>query len=89
MAAFGRVKGTDVLYKEPPEHDRLRRPLNRAFNPAVFVGMLPKIEAQAQELLAKAARPCLMEVVGDYPEPLANYMMCELSGLPGAIRQEF
>lgn len=89
LAPFGRVKETDVLYNDPPEHDRLRRPLNRAFHPAVFVGMLPKIEAQAQELLAKAARRRLMDVVGDYSEPLANYMICELLGLPGAIRQEF
>lgn len=89
LAAFGRVKETDVLYNDSPEHDRLRRPLNRAFNPAVFIGMLPKIEALAQELLAKAVRRRLMDVVGDYAEPLANYMISELLGLPSAIRQEF
>ncbi|HET7228137.1 MAG TPA: cytochrome P450, partial [Chthoniobacterales bacterium] len=89
LAAFGRVKETDVLYNDSPEHDRLRRPLNRAFNPAVFIGMLPKIEALAQELLAKAVRRRLMDVAGDYAEPLANYMISELLGLPSAIRQEF
>jgi len=89
LAPFGRVKEKDALYNDPPEHDRLRRPLNRAFHPAIFAGMLPKIEAQAQELLARAAGRRPMDVVGDYSEPLANYMIGELLGLPDAIRRKF
>ena len=56
LAPFGRVKKREVLYNDPPEHDRLRRPLNRAFNPAAFERVLPKMETQARELLAKAER---------------------------------
>jgi len=89
LAPFGCVKKKEVLYNDSPEHDRLRRPLNRAFNPAVFTALLPKIEAQAHELLAKAARRGVMDVVSDYSEPLTNYMIGELLGLPEEIRQEF
>ena len=40
------------------------------------------MEALAQELLAKAERRGSMDVVSDYAEPLADYMIGELLGLP-------
>jgi pimeloyl-[acyl-carrier protein] synthase len=89
LAPFGGVKKREVLYNDAPEHDRLRRPLNRAFNPAVFERLLPKIEAEAHELLAKAEHRRSMDVVNDYSEPLANHMIGELLGLPYANRAQF
>jgi cytochrome P450 len=89
LAPFGRVKQREVLYNDSPEHDRLRRPLNRAFTPAVFEQLRPIIEAQAHELLAKAERRGSMDVVNDYSEPLAKFMMSELLGLPHAHRTQF
>jgi pimeloyl-[acyl-carrier protein] synthase len=84
-----RVMEREVLYNDAPEHDRLRRPLNRAFNPAVFERLRPEMEALARELLAKAEQRRSMDVVGDYSEPLADYMIGELLGLPHANRVEF
>src|ERR1017187_5305784 len=46
------------------------------------------MEALAQGLLAKAERRRSMDVVSDYSEPLADYMICELLGLPHADRAE-
>jgi len=89
LAPFGRVKKREVLYNDPPEHDRLRRPLNRAFNPAAFERVLPKMEAVAHELLAGAERRQSMDVVSDYSELLADYMIGELLGLPPADRAKF
>jgi cytochrome P450 len=89
LAPFGRVMDREVLYNDAPEHDRLRRPLNRAFNPAAFGRLRPEMEALAHELLAKAERRRSMDVVSDYSEPLADYMIGELLGLPHAIRAEF
>jgi cytochrome P450 len=89
LAPLVRVMKREVLYNDAPEHDRLRRPLNRAFNPAVFERLRPGMEALAQELLAKAERRRSMDVVSDYSEPLADYMIGELLGLPHANRAEF
>jgi cytochrome P450 len=89
LAPFGRVTEREVLYNDAPEHDRLRRPLNRAFNPAAFERLRPGMEALADELLAKAERRGSMNVVSDYSEPLADYMMGELLGLPDSDRAEF
>jgi cytochrome P450 len=63
--------------------------LNRAFNPAAFERLRPEMESLAQEFLAKAERRRSMDVVSDYSEPLADYMICELLDLPHADRAEF
>jgi cytochrome P450 len=89
LAPAVRVMNKGVLYNAASEHERLRRPMNRAFNPAVFERLRPEMEAFAHELLGKAARRRSMEVVRNYSEPLADYMIGELLGLPEAHRAEF
>ncbi len=89
LAPLVRVMNKGVLYNDASEHDRLRRPLNRAFNPAAFEQLRPGIEALAHELLAKAERRRSAEVVSDYSEPLADYMIGELLGLPDTNRAAF
>src|SRR4029077_1623506 len=66
-----------------------RRPLNRAFNPTAFERLRPGMESLADKFLAKAERRRAMDVVSDYSEPLANYMICELLGVPHIDRAEF
>jgi len=89
LAPFGRVIEKAVFHQERPEHDRLRRPVNRAFNTAALEMLRPRMEALAQESLAKAGRRRSMDVVKDYSEPLGDYMFCELLGLPHADRVQF
>jgi len=83
------VMNREVLHSAAAEHDRLRRPLNRAFNPATFERLRPDLESLAQELLAQAERRGSMDVVSDYSGPLADWMIGELLGLPQADRAEF
>jgi len=89
LAPFGRVMDRVVLYTDATEHERLRRPLNRAFNPAAFERLRSEMETLADELLANAERRGSMDVVSHYARPLADYMMGELLGLPAADRAEF
>lgn len=89
LAPLGCIIKREVLYNDAPEHDRLRRPLNRAFNPAIFGQLRPKLEAAADELLANAERRRAMDVVSEYSEPFADCMIGELLGLPGHCRPEF
>jgi cytochrome P450 len=89
LAPLRGVRKKEVLYNDAPEHDRLRRPMNRAFNPATFERLRIGMESQARELLAKAGRRGAMDVVGDYSEPLADFMIGELLGLPPADRAKF
>jgi hypothetical protein len=89
LAPFERVMNKAVLHNDGFEHERLRRPLNRAFNPAIFERLRPEMQLYADELLVTAERRGGMDVIGDYSRPLANYMTSELLGLPHADRAEF
>ena len=88
LAPLGRVMKSSVLYNDAPVHDRLRRPLHRAFNPNAFERLRVEIEALAGKLLAKAERRGSMDFVSDYCEPLADYMLGELLGSPRLDRTE-
>ena len=89
LAPFGRVMDRVVLYTDATDHERLRRPLNRAFNPAAFEQLRSDMQTLAHELLGKAERRASMDVVSDYARPLADHMMGKLLGLPEADRAEF
>lgn len=89
LAPLARVMSKEVLHNDASEHDRLRRPLNRAFNPAAFERLRPEIAALAHELLGKAERRRSIDVVADYSEPLGNYMFGAMLGLPNGDRAQF
>jgi pimeloyl-[acyl-carrier protein] synthase len=89
LAPLGRAIKRQVLYKDPPEHERLRRPLNRAFHPAVLERLRPSLEMLADELMDRGQRRGEMDIVSDYAEPLADHLMGELLGLPHDDRAWF
>jgi cytochrome P450 len=88
LAPFGRVMERVVLYTDTADHERLRRPLNRAFHPVAFERLRSQTQTLADELLAKAERCGSMDVVSDYARPIADYMMGKLLGLPDDDRAE-
>jgi pimeloyl-[acyl-carrier protein] synthase len=89
LAPLGRIRSKDVLHTDDADHDRLRRPLNRAFNPAAFERLRPEIAGVADELLAKAERRGSIDLVADYSEPLGNHMFSAMLGLPSGDRTQF
>ena len=89
LAPLGRVMNKSVFHNDGSEHERLRYPLNRAFNPAVFERLRSEMELLADKLLAAAERRRSIDVVGDYSQPLANHMTSELLGLPHGDRAKF
>lgn len=89
LAPLGQIRKREALYNNAPEHERLRRPLNRAFHPAAFARLRPRLAARAHELLAEAERRGAMEAVRDYATPLTDFLMCELLGVPHQDRAQF
>jgi cytochrome P450 len=59
---------------DPPEHGRVRRPLQRAFAPAVVRPWRPRMRVLADELLADRAGDPL-EVVGGFAGPLVGSVL--------------
>jgi len=85
IAAFERW---ELLALEPPEHTRLRRLVLEAFTPRAIALLAPRIEARAAELLAaaRAAGDGTLELVGAYAEPFSLGVICDLLGIPVALR---
>ena len=89
LAPLGRVRKREALYNDAPDHARLRRPLNRTFNPSAFERLRPGMESLVQKLLTTAERRGSMDLVSDYSDPIADCMICDLLGLPHPDRAEF
>ncbi|MEV5693450.1 cytochrome P450 [Micromonospora globbae] len=79
-AFFGRI----ILYRDPPEHGRLRRLMAKAFSPALVRRLRPTIESMVTELLAPAARTGRFDAVSDLAFPLPVMVVCALMGIPPA-----
>ncbi len=89
LSPLAQVMAKEVLHNSAAEHDRLRRPLNRAFHPAALERLRPEMAAQADQLLSKAERRRSMDVVLDYSEPLGSHVFGVLLGLPHGDRAKF
>jgi cytochrome P450 len=79
-----------MVFHDPPDHDRLREPLRRAFTPKRVADLRPHVEALVDELLDD------LEEAGDGADlknhlafPLPAIVIAELLGVPPADRDEF
>lgn len=88
LAPLKRVANKEVLHSNASDHERLRRPLNRAFQPGAMEQSRPSLTKLAEQLLADAERSRAMEIVRDYCEPLADHLFGELLGLPPSHRNK-
>lgn len=83
-----------MVFHDPPDHQRLREPLRRAFTPRRVADLTPRIEAIVAELLddlEASVRDGATEVdlVERYAFPLPAIVIAELLGVPPSDREEF
>ncbi|GAA1954196.1 cytochrome P450 [Amycolatopsis minnesotensis] len=71
-----------MLYRDPPEHLRLRKLMGKAFSPAMVRRMRADIEAITDELLAPALDGGGLDVVPELAYPLPVRVICRLMGIP-------
>jgi cytochrome P450 len=76
-----RVAGT-MIFRDPPDHTRLRNLVNKAFTPRVLEGLRPHVEQIARTLLDAAERKGQLELIGDFAFPLSLTVIAELLGVP-------
>jgi cytochrome P450 len=77
-----------ILYRDPPEHTRMRRLIGSAFAPQVVRGLQPRIARLVDDLLEPLLEAGRMDVVGDLALPLPVLVVCELMGIPAVDHQE-
>jgi cytochrome P450 len=71
-----------MLFLDPPDHDRIRRTINRAFTPRSIATLEPRIHEIATELI----QPFVAAGGGDFVEAVAGrlpvYVIGEMLGVP-------
>lgn len=71
-----------VLNKEGEEHRRLRRLMTPAFSRELIVGLVPRFQALAAELVDNFELPDRCEFVSEFAEPYAARVIAIMLGLP-------
>jgi cytochrome P450 len=71
-----------MLFRDPPDHTRLRGLVNKAFTPRVVEGLRPRIEALVEELLDAHVDDAGMDLISDLATPLPILVIADLLGIP-------
>jgi hypothetical protein len=78
-----------MLFRDPPDHTRLRSLVNRAFTPRVVEDLRPHIRDVARYLIDRVVTDGAMDVVEDLAVPLPAIVIAELLGVPPDDREQF
>ncbi|WP_437681477.1 cytochrome P450 [Sorangium sp. So ce131] len=78
-----------LLVLDPPEHNRLRALVSRAFTPGMVAGFEPRVRAIAEELAGDLERLGDADFIANFAVPLPSRVICELLGLDPKLHAEF
>jgi cytochrome P450 len=80
---LGQVFDRFMLFRDPPDHTRLRSVANMAFTPRNVAGLKPDIERIATTLLTEArARGGVIDLIEAFTYPLPVYVIGKILGVP-------
>lgn len=79
--------GRAMLNLDPPDHDRLRRLVSKAFTPRTVESLRPRVRELVDEALDAVAPP-EMEVIAELAFPLPFTVISEMLGMPEGHRDE-
>jgi cytochrome P450 len=71
-----------MLFRDPPDHTRLRALVSRAFTPRVVETLRPHVQGIVDRLLERVAGAGRMDVIEDLAYPLPVTVISELLGVP-------
>ena len=80
---------THMLNSDPPDHERLRRLVNKAFTARRVERLRPRITAITAELLDAMPTGREVDLLASFAFPLPITVICELLGIPVADRDDF
>lgn len=82
LARVLRAVSRIMLFRDPPDHTRLRGLVNKAFTPRTVERLAPRIETLVDDLLARPRADGGMDVIADLATPLPLLVIAELLGVP-------
>jgi cytochrome P450 len=77
---------TSVVFRDPPDHTRIRRLFAPAFTPRALAALEPRIEALVDRLLDDAAARGGMDVVDDFAAAVPVQLIGDMLGIPADER---
>jgi cytochrome P450 len=78
-----------LLNSDPPDHERLRKLVNKAFTARRVEQLRPRITAITEELLDDMSARREVDLLTAFAFPLPVTVICELLGVPVADRDQF
>ena len=87
--AQAEVDNRPFLFRDPPDHTRLRGLVAKAFTPKMIDGLRARTEAIVAELLDAALERGELDVVAELAYPLPVRIICEMLGVPVADHERF
>jgi len=82
-------RGRPFLFRDPPDHTRLRGLVNTAFTPRVIERLRPRIAEIVDGLIAAAAARGTLEVIAELAYPLPVIIISEMLGVPAEDHEQF
>jgi cytochrome P450 PksS len=93
LPRFARLLLDSMVFKDDPDHTRLRRLVNRAFTPKMVAAMEADIAAVLEQRMAaieaKARRGEVVDLVAELAVPLPLTVIARMLGVSDADRDEF
>jgi cytochrome P450 len=77
---------TSVVFRDPPDHTRIRRLFAPAFTPRALAALEPRIEGLVDGLLAETASRGGMDVVEDFAAAVPVQLIGDMLGIPADER---
>jgi cytochrome P450 len=81
--------GRSLVYRNPPDHGRLRRLVAAVFTRGHVERLAPRIQRIADELLDALGDESETDLIASYAYPLPMTVICEMLGVPEADRSDF
>jgi cytochrome P450 len=79
----------NFLFADPPDHERLRALVSKAFTPRLIEQMRGRVQEVADALLDTVQDRGEMDLIDDYAYPLPITVIAELLGVPAEDRYKF
>lgn len=77
------------LFRDPPDHTRLRGLVSQAFTPRMVEGLRPRTEEIVTELVDRALEAGGMDAVAEFSYPLPVRIICDMLGVPAGDQERF
>jgi cytochrome P450 len=82
-------RAPSMLFLDPPDHDRLRGLVTKAFTPRAIERMRPRIHEIADELLDKVAGQPSFDLMEAFCQPYPTIVIAEMLGVDPADQGDF